>query len=171
MGCTEVLIKDSSLGHQCLNAIGHGQLTVENVHAYGSRMVNLRGDYGSLWDGDLLVKDCVWHLRPGTSEAVSILAASQREDHNFGYPCTMPHNIIFENILVDDSQVSEEFEGVYLFNDYNPLVVDQEVEGAYPYQLPSALRVTDVRTTSGREIGLCKNPLLAARFKKALGLE
>lgn len=170
MGCTEVLIKDSSLGHQCLNAIGHGRLTVENVHAYGARLVNLRGDYGSLWDGDLLVKDCVWHLRPGTSEAVSLLAAQQREDHDFGYACTMPHNIVFDNILIDDSQVSEDFEGVYLFSDYNPLVVDAEIESEYPYQLPSALRVSNVRTTSGREIGLCKNPVLAARFQKALGL-
>jgi hypothetical protein len=171
MGCTNVLIKDSSLGHQCLNAIGHGQLTVENVHAYGGRLINLRGDYGCLWDGDLLVKDCVWHLRAGTSGAVSILAASQQEDHDFGYACTMPHNIVFENILVDDSQAAEDFQGVFLFSDYNPLVIDQEIESTHPYQLPSSLTVRDVRTVSGKEIRLCSNPILAARFEKAFGRE
>jgi hypothetical protein len=170
MGCTNVVIQDSSLGHQCLNAIGHGQLTVENVHAYGARLVNLREDYGSLWDGDLLVKDCVWHLRAGTRGPVSLLAASQREDHDFGYPCTMPHHIVFENILVDDSQAAEDFQGVFLFSDYNPLVTDQEIESAQPYQLPSALTVRNVRTMSGRAVGLCQNPILAARFQKALGL-
>lgn len=171
MGCTNVVIKDSSLGHQCLNAIGHGQLRVENVHAYGSRLINLRGDYGSLWDGDLLVKDSVWHLRAGTREAVSILAASQQEDHDFGYACTMPHHIVFENILVDDSQAAEDFQGVFLFSDYNPLVTDQEIESTYPYQLPSSLIVRNVRTVSGREIHLCNNPILAAKFEKALGLK
>ena len=170
MGCTNVVIKDSSLGHQCLNAIGHGQLTVENVHAYGGRLVNLRGDYGSLWEGDLLVKDSVWHLREGTREAASLLAASQREDHDFGYTCTMPRNIVFENILIDDSRVADDFEGVYLFSDYNPLVTDQEIEATHPYHLPTSLTVRNVRTTSGRAIGLCKNPILAARFKKALGI-
>jgi len=171
MGCTNVVIRDSSLGHQCLNAIGHGQLTVENVHAYGSRLVNLRGDYGSLWDGDLLVKDSVWHLREGTREAVSILAASQNEDHDFGYACSMPHNIVFENILVDDSQAAEDFQGVFLFSDYNPLVTDQEIKSTHPYQLPSSLAVRNVRTVSGREVGLCNNPILAARFKKSLAMK
>ncbi len=171
MGCTNVVIKDSSLGHQCLNAIGHGQLTVENVHAYGARLVNLREDYGSLWDGDLLVKDCVWHLREGTSKAVSILAASQREDHDFGYACTMPHKIVFENILVDDSKVGEDFQGVFLFSDYNPLITDQEIASNYPYQLPASLTVHNVRTVSGREIRLCNNPVLAARFEKAFGMK
>jgi hypothetical protein len=171
MGCTNVVIKDTSLGHQCLNAIGHGQLSVENVHAYGARLVNLREDYGSLWDGDLLVKDCVWHLRPGTRHAASILAASQREDHDFGYACSMPHQIVFENILVDDSQVADDFPGVYLFSDYNPLVTDHEIESAYPYQLPSTLTVRNVRTVSGREVRLCQNPVLEARFQKALGIK
>jgi hypothetical protein len=170
MGCTNVVIRDTSLGHQCLNAIGHGQLRIENVHAYGARLVNLREDYGSLWDGDLLVKDCVWHLRPGTQGAASLLAASQREDHDFGYPCCMPHQIVFENILVDDSQVAADFQGVTLFSDYNPLVGDHEIESAHPYQLPASLTVRNVRTVSGREVRLCQNPVLEARFKKALGL-
>jgi hypothetical protein len=171
MGCTNVVIKDTSLGHQCLNAIGHGQLSVENVHAYGARLVNLREDYGSLWDGDLLVKDCVWHLRAGTRHAASILAASQREDHDFGYACSMPHQIVFENILVDDSQVADDFPGVYLFSDYNPLVTDHEIESAYPYQLPSTLTVRNVRTVSGRAVRLCQNPVLEARFQKALRIK
>ena len=170
MGCTNVTIQDTSLGHQRLNAIGHGQLTMRNVHVYGSTLVNLRGDYGCLWDGDLLVKDTVLHLREGIREAVSLLAASQREDHDFGYACTMPHHIVFENILVDDSQAAGDFQGVFLFSDYNPLVTDREIESAYPYQLPSSLTVRNVRTASGREIGLCKNPVLAARFRKALGM-
>jgi hypothetical protein len=168
MGCTNVIIKDSSLGHQCLNAIGHGQLIVENVHAYGARLINLRDDYGCLWDGDLLVKDCVWHLREGTHQTANILAASQREDHNFGYACTMPHHIVFENILVDDSQAAADFQGVFLFSDYNPLVTGHEIETTHPYQLPSSITVRNVRTVSGREVGLCNNPILAARLKKAL---
>jgi hypothetical protein len=133
--------------------------------------VNLREDYGSLWDGDLLVKDCVWHLREGTGGAVSILAASQREDHDFGYACTMPHHIVFEDILVDDSQAGEGFQGVFLFSDYNPLVTDQEIASTFPYRLPSSLTVRNVRTVSGREVRLCHNPVLAARFEKALGMK
>jgi hypothetical protein len=171
MGCTNVTIRDTLLGHQCLNAIGHGQLSVENAQIYGGRLVNLREDYGCLWDGDLLVKDCVWHLREGTSAAVSLLTATQRENHDFGYPCTMPQRIVFENILVDDSHVTEDFEGVFLFSDYNPLVTDHEITSLYPYRLPSSLTVSNVRTASGREIRLCRNEVLAARFEKALGVQ
>lgn len=169
MGCANILVKDSALGHQCLNAIGHGQLTLENTRVYGARLVNLREDYGCLWDGDLLVKDCVWHLPPGASGPVSLISATQREDHDFGYPCTLPHHIRFENVLIDDSQAAADFAGVYLLPDFNPQATDGTVP--YPYGLPAALNVSNLRTTSGREVGLCQNKVLEERYRKALRVE
>ncbi|MDH7571838.1 MAG: hypothetical protein QHJ73_19835, partial [Armatimonadota bacterium] len=47
-------IRRCTLGHAGLNAIGRGTLTVEDSTLYGGSFINLRGDYGSTWEGDVV---------------------------------------------------------------------------------------------------------------------
>jgi hypothetical protein len=44
------------LGYMGLNAIGRGLLTVEDSTLYGNTLVNFRSDYGSTWEGDLVIR-------------------------------------------------------------------------------------------------------------------
>ncbi|MDG2169212.1 MAG: hypothetical protein P8L44_14940 [Opitutales bacterium] len=59
-GVANATIKNSTLGHMGINAIGTGTFTVENTTIYSRRFFNLRADYGSTWQGDLFIRDCVF---------------------------------------------------------------------------------------------------------------
>jgi hypothetical protein len=51
-------IKNTTLGFG-MNLVGAGTATIENtIKTGGDSFVTLRGDYGSLWRGDLILKDC-----------------------------------------------------------------------------------------------------------------
>ena len=56
MGVCNATIKNSTLGHQGINAIGKGLLKIENCKIQGRTMVNLRSDYGSTWEGEIIFK-------------------------------------------------------------------------------------------------------------------
>jgi hypothetical protein len=60
MGVANATIRNSTLGHQGINAIGSGTFTVENSTIYGWNLINLRSDYGSTWQGELLIRNCVF---------------------------------------------------------------------------------------------------------------
>jgi hypothetical protein len=49
MGVANATIRNSTLGHQGINAIGSGVITVENSTIRGRNLINLRSDYGSTW--------------------------------------------------------------------------------------------------------------------------
>ncbi|WP_353722318.1 hypothetical protein [Dyadobacter sp. 676] len=52
-GVANATIRNSTLGHMGINAIGSGLLLVENSTIRGRSVVNLRPDYGSTWQGEL----------------------------------------------------------------------------------------------------------------------
>ena len=60
MGVYNATIRNSTLGHMGINAIGSGTLLIENTKVYGRSLVNFRQDYGSTWDGELMIKNCVF---------------------------------------------------------------------------------------------------------------
>jgi len=106
-------IKNTTLGHQCFNAIGHGNMVVENVIAYGNSFLNLRGDYGSTWDGDITFRNCTWY--PASNNASpSFIGGSNRGDHYFGFPCYMPHNVTIENLRICDSCGPDNYMGAQI---------------------------------------------------------
>jgi len=47
MGVANATIRNSTLGHMGINAIGEGLLLIENTKIMANRIVNLRNDYGS----------------------------------------------------------------------------------------------------------------------------
>ena len=60
MGVANATIRNSTLGHQGINAIGTGTFTVEHSTIDGGNLISLRGDYGSTWQGEFVIRDCVF---------------------------------------------------------------------------------------------------------------
>lgn len=150
-------IRNTTLGHQCFNAIGHGQMVVENVVAYGNSFLNLRGDYGSSWDGDITFRNCTWYPSDRNSSP-SFIGGSNFGGHDFGFPCYMPHHITIENLHICDADMPENYTGAQIFNvssrvmnggaelDYN----DKSV--LYPYFFTEQLYMKNVICDSGKGI-------------------
>lgn len=159
-GVYNCTLRNSTIGHCGFTAIGNGALVIENCELYGGNIINFRSDYGSHWDGEAVIRNVVWHPYCGVqAPAAALFSARNHEDHDFGYPCTMPHRITLENVTVDDKNVTGP---VWLWNNYNAKVTPEapSYRGAYPYETCDEMILKNVRTVSGREIGECDNALL-----------
>ncbi|MBR2650882.1 MAG: hypothetical protein IKD45_04410 [Clostridia bacterium] len=101
-GVTNVIIKDCTLGHQSIQLIGHGDFLIENsvIDNDGGSFLNLRGDYGSIWDGKITVRGCIWRTK---CQNLSVISAYNQNDHDYGYPCMMGKDIFIEGLTVTDS--------------------------------------------------------------------
>lgn len=106
-GAWGVTVKNTTLGHSFF-LVGGGELLVENVKKiggfYGFHFINLRGDYGSTWRGNITIKNCemIGHGRTGE---LSVICGSW-VNWNFGYPCYMPENIVIENFKSDAQRIN-----------------------------------------------------------------
>ena len=106
-----------------INAIGSGTFLVENSTIRGSRFINLRSDYGSTWQGEFIIRDCVFVPSGGKPTTASLIGGSYSGQHDFGYTCYMPEKIIIENLYIDDSSHPEDYQGPAIFSNFNPEVV------------------------------------------------
>lgn len=146
-------IKNTLLGHQCFNAIGCGVMTVENVIAYGNSFLNLRSDYGSNWNGDIIFKNNTWYPNANV-KAPCFIGASNAGDHDFGFDCYQTRKIVVDKLYICDGDACEGYTGASLYSitstnnsgavDYN----DKSV--AYPYVSPEKIYLTDIKTESGK---------------------
>lgn len=110
----------SNVGAITLIGGGKFELIESKVYAQNANLITLREDYGSLWHGDILVKDTEMVL-PSTFSAntVNILSAYWNENelnnpgnksmcegpHDFGYDCYMPRSIVLDNFTVSAKSV------------------------------------------------------------------
>ncbi len=94
-GMYNTTIINSTLGHMGIQAIGSGDLIIENCTINANRVVNLRGDYGSTWEGQVLIKDVTLN---NTGDAS--IFGGEWYDHYFGYTCYLPRLTIIENITL-----------------------------------------------------------------------
>ena len=105
-GMYNATILNSTLG-QYLNCIGAGLLYIDRLtRLAGNEFINLRADYGSTWEGDVIIKNSVlqgYRRTEGTSPELlsgpfSVFSA-RWVDWNFGYECFMPQNVTIENFI------------------------------------------------------------------------
>jgi hypothetical protein len=111
------VIRRCTLGHAGLNAIGRGLLTVEDSTLYGGSLISFRGDYGSTWEGNVVIRNCRWIPACGRTCAPQMISARNDGMHDFGYPCFMPREVTIDGLYVDDSNHPENYQGMYLFCD------------------------------------------------------
>lgn len=92
-GTYNATIKNSEIGHQKLSVIGKGTLYVENTVFHSDTVVGLRGDYGSTWQGEVILKNITIN-----NTGTPILVNAGWQNHNFGYTCYLPERIVVDGI-------------------------------------------------------------------------
>ena len=148
-GMHNTTIINSELGHQEINAIGSGLLRIENCTINGNNVVNLRGDYGSTWNGDVIIKDV--HLN--NTGGITVFSATWN-NHYFGYTCYLPQNITIENLTAEVNNIS-----VFVF----PALaqdIDKETVGGAPNLNPMVLPKTVTIINCGKNISISSSPAL-----------
>lgn len=152
-GVTNCTLRRCKLGWQCLNAIGSGTFVIEEVDAYGYALVNLREDYGSTWNGDMVIRNCTWHpLGSGRS----IFAGHNDGTHQFGYECYLPRKVSIDGLTIVEDDVNDT--PLTVFNDYSGSADIPEEERLYKPVPPEAVTVQNIHTE--RKVELCAKPAL-----------
>jgi hypothetical protein len=164
-GVANATIRNSTLGHMGINAIGSGTFLVENSIIRGGSIVNLRSDYGSSWEGDLIIRDCLFLPRESAQQKVQLIAGYNSGLHDFGYPCTMPANILIENLKIDDSKLTESYSGPAIFGNFNPEFKDESYSEKFPYQITKTVILKNVKATSGKALRLSDNGFMFRNVK------
>lgn len=168
-GVANATIRNSVLGHMGINAIGSGTLTVENCTIYGRSIVNLRNDYGSTWQGEFIIRNCIFIPEAGKPVSASLITGSYSGLHDFGYTCYMPERITIENVKIDDSNHPTHYDGPAIFSDFNPKMNDNTYKEQFPYVVTREVILKNVTTSSGKPLRLSNNTFMF-RSTKITGL-
>jgi hypothetical protein len=165
MGVANATIRNSTLGHMGINAIGSGTLTLENSTIRGGTLVNLRSDYGSTWQGQFIIRDCVFVPSGGRPTTASLIGGSNSGNHDFGYTCYMPERILIENLRIDDTNHPDNYNGPAIFANFNPEMKDSSYKEAYPYVITKEVILKNVTTASGKPLRISDNMFMFKNVK------
>ncbi len=157
MGVANATIRNSTLGHQGINAIGCGTFTVENCTIYGSSLINLRSDYGSTWQGEFVIRNCIFVPSNGRTTIASLIGGSYSGQHDFGYTCYMPERITVENLRIDDSNHPADYQGPAIFANFNPQMTNDSYVEKFPYVKTREVILRNVTTASGKALRISNN--------------
>ena len=160
MGVANATIRNSTLGHMGINAIGSGTFTVENSTIRGRTLINLRSDYGSTWQGEFIIRNCVFVPAGGKPASASLIGGSYSGQHDFGYTCYMPELITIENLRIDDTNHPENYQGPAIFANFNPNMTDDSYKEKFPYIKTREVILRNVTTASGKALRISDNPFM-----------
>jgi len=150
------IIRRTTLGHMGLNAIGRGKLIVEDSTLHGRSLIRFREDYGSTWDGTVLIRNSRW-VPPGGA-SLTMFEMSNDGTHDFGYPCSMPSVITIDGLTVDDSRSKS----LAFFG--KPLGKAGGKKPA-PYRFTERVEIKGLKTASGAEPRVSADPDLLEAVK------
>jgi hypothetical protein len=139
--------------------IGFGTLLIENctVRSHGA-FITLRSDYGSSWDGDIVIRNCKFVPCSKPSVALPpILNGYNAPLHDFGYACTMPRRLTIYGLFIDDAKRSGAQGEAYVFGPFNRACTGKALR---PYPITEELVLRNVRTASGRPVKISSNKAL-----------
>ncbi len=147
-GVLNATIRNSVLGHHGIKLIGSGTALIENTTVISDSFVDLRADYGSTWNGDLIIRNCKYYP---TDVTANIINAENSEDHDFGYTCYLPQNIEIDGFYVHRAGIN------YLFNMVNSKHLTDSYEAAYPVVPPQKITVRNFDALLGGSLCVSLN--------------
>ena len=157
-------IRRCTLGHAGLNAIGRGVLTIEDSTLKGRSLLSLRNDYGSTWEGVVVIRNCRWVPGCGRPVQPYLLNANNDGQHNFGYACYMPREITIDGLEIDDRQAPPGYQGPYLFSDPDG-PKPTSTPRPYPYRLTKKVMMRGISVASGHPLRICPDKAFAAQVE------
>lgn len=157
MGVANATVRNSTLGYMGINAIGFGTFLVENSTVRCTNFINLRSDYGSTWNGELIIRNCTFVPGNGRPVVGTLVNGSSTDWHDFGYPCHMPRRIVVDGLRIDDSHHPEKYAGPRIFGQFSRKNIAPGYVERFPYHVTEEVVLRNVKTTSGKKLNLSPN--------------
>ncbi len=125
-GTHNATVKDSEIGHQHISIIGSGTLLIENTTVYGNSVIELRGDYGSTWHGDVILRN----INLVNTSYFPRLINGSWYNHYFGYQCYMPTTVTIDGITLavgNSFSILPSISSSALTSTVNPIAVTEKI--------------------------------------------
>jgi len=171
-GVVNAVIRNSELGYHAIGVVGFGTLLAENTTFRSESIIRFKTDYGAFWEGDVILRNCIWE--PGattsgylTKKTYTVFVGNNHQDYDFKQTCSMPSNIIIENLRVKDSRFFTEYNGIEIFDDFNPSRTNENYEktAQYAYAVPETLQISGFVSEAGRPWKISKNSFMFREVK------
>ena len=161
-GVRNVTLTNCEFGHTGVNVVGFGTLLLENCIIHRKSLVILREDYGSSWEGELIARNCTL-IVPENSKNVSILRGFNNGEHDFGYTCFLPERIDIENLLIDDSRVTnKDYQNPLIFGKFK---FEVSKKGLYPMTAKGVISVKGIEIASGKSLEVSLEPKMFRDYR------
>ena len=147
-GVLNATVKNSVLGHHGIKLIGSGTALIENTTVLAESFVDLRADYGSTWNGDLIIRNCKFYP---TGISSHVINAENSEEHDFGYICYLPQRIEIDGLSVN------RIGNIYLFNMVNSKHIFDSYNAEYPVVPPQEIVVNNFSSLQFGELFVSLN--------------
>jgi len=165
MGVANATIKNSVLGHMGINLIGCGVFLVENTKVCGYSFINLRSDYGSTFEGEVIIRNCEFFPRNGAQSDATLFNGSYSGQHDFGYVCYMPRKITIDGLVINDANPPNNYRGPKLFANFNGAYTSEEFVEKFPYVITEEVEITNLTIKSGKPLIISNNPFMFRNVK------
>ena len=162
MGVANATIKNSELGRQGINLIGSGVALIENTKVHSTNFVNLRSDYGSTWEGEIIIRNCEFFP---LSHGGALIGGSYYGQHNFGYTCYLPRKVTIDGLVIHDGGQAENSPGPKIFASFNSAYTNEQYVEKFPYVLCEEVAIRNLTTKSGKPLTISTNPFMFRNVK------
>lgn len=147
-----------------MNAIGRGTLTIEDSTLNGRSLLSFRGDYGSTWEGTVVIRNCRWIPGCGAAIQPHVIAVNNDGQHDFGYPCFMPREVTIDGLFIDDRHHPKDYKGPFLFTDPDGPATNMAGR-PFPYRRTERVTILRLTTATGLEVRTSPDSELTARVE------
>ena len=151
-GVRNVTLTGCEFGHTGVNVVGYGTLLLDGCTVRRKSLIALREDYGSSWEGEVIVRNCKL-IVPEGAKNVSVLRGSNAGEHDFGYTCYLPEMIDIENLVIDDSRVSDK--------DYQGPMILGKFKRNYG---KGVINIRNVEVASGKPLEISQEPKMFSDY-------
>lgn len=156
MGVENVTLTNCIFGYMGVRSVGFGTMLIENCEIRDHCIVSLREDYGSSWEGEMIIRNCKLKAMYPDRDRLVLLSGSNTGRHDFGYLCYLPEKITIDGLEIDDSAIKAKgYNGPDIFGTFNR---DAQATDLKPYVLKGKVTMKNVTVKSRKPFHLSANP-------------
>jgi hypothetical protein len=112
----------------------------------------------------VVIRNSRWIPGCGRPTQGYLLGASNDGQHDFGYPCHMPREIVVDGLEIDDRQTPKQYGGPYLFSDPDGRA-PAEAKQPFPYRPTERVTLRRVTVASGKPLQVSPDAAFAAKVQ------
>jgi hypothetical protein len=125
----------------------------------------LRGDYGSTWEGEVIIRNCEYVPRNGAQSDATLINGSYSGQHNFGYTCYMPRKITIDGLVIHDVNPPNNYRGPKIFANFNGAYTSEEFVEKFPCVITEEVEIKNLTIISGKPYHISNNPFMFRNVK------